>query len=133
MPRKQPLEQRLTIRFGTMLVVAVGILLAGLGATTSIILNRLPAATLQAPRLGGPNAGAASIVLAGEAFDWDRYHARQDACREADRIAAQCEVERNAVFNSFVRRGPPEGYCDELALRRAQRACSAFGPLEERR
>ena len=39
------LEQRLTIRFGSMLIVAVGLLLAGLGATTSIILNRLPAAT----------------------------------------------------------------------------------------
>lgn len=35
-------EQRLTIRFGGMLVIAVGILLAGLGATASIILNRLP-------------------------------------------------------------------------------------------
>ena len=39
------LEQRLTIRFGTMLVVAVGILLGGLAATTSIVLNRLPGST----------------------------------------------------------------------------------------
>ena len=66
---------------------------------------------------------------ANEPFDWDRYHDRQDACAEKDRIAAQCEVERNPVFNSFVRRGTPEGYCDELALRQAQRACSAFDPL----
>jgi hypothetical protein len=66
---------------------------------------------------------------ASEPFDWDRYYDRQDACAEKDRIAAQCEVERNPVFNSFVRRGIPEGYCDELALRQAQRACSAFDPL----
>jgi hypothetical protein len=77
-------------------------------------------------------AAIVTLVLAGPAlaaerpFDWDRYHDRQDACREKDRIAAQCEVERNPVFNSFVRRGIPEGYCDELALRQAQRACSAF-------
>ena len=77
----------------------------------------------------GPHANAAAIVLAAEAFDWDRYHDRQDACAKKDRIAAQCEVERNPVFNSFVRRGVPEGYCDELALRQAQRACSAFDPL----
>ena len=98
------LEQRLTIRFGTMLVVAVGILLAGLGATASIILNRLPA----------PQRTAA-LVLADERFDWDRYHARQDACREADRIAQDCTT--------------GVAYCDELALRQAKRACSAFGPL----
>jgi hypothetical protein len=42
-------------------------------------------------------------------FDWDRYHARQDACLEADRIAQDCVT----------------GYCDELALRQARRACSA--------
>ena len=51
------------------------------------------------------------------AFDWDLYHARQDACVEKDRIAADCA----------------RGYCDELALRQATRACSAFGPLGERR
>jgi len=48
-------------------------------------------------------------------FDWDRYHARQDACREVDRIAQDCT------------RGVE--WCDELALRQAKRACSAFGPL----
>ena len=52
-------------------------------------------------------------------FDWDRYHARQDSCREADRIAQDCT------------RGL--AYCDELALRQAKRACSAFGPLGVRR
>lgn len=34
----------LTIRLGGMLIIAVGVLLAGLGTTASIILNRLPAA-----------------------------------------------------------------------------------------
>jgi hypothetical protein len=68
----------------------------------------------------------------GRVFDWDRSHARQDACAEKDRIAAQCEVERSAVFNSFVRRGSPERYCDVLALRQATRDCSAFGPLGQR-
>jgi hypothetical protein len=48
-------------------------------------------------------------ALAAEPFE-DRYHERQDACREADRIAAACA----------------RGYCDELALRQARRACSAF-------
>ena len=54
----------------------------------------------------------------GEPFDWDRYHARQDACLEKDRIVADCA------------RGLD--YCDELALRQATRACSPFGPLRER-
>jgi hypothetical protein len=58
-------------------------------------------------------------VSAGDRpFDWDRYHARQDACLEADRIAQECT-------------GGVE-HCDELALRQARRACSAFGPLGER-
>ena len=38
------LEQRLTIRMGGMLIIAVGILLVGLGTATTILLNRLPAA-----------------------------------------------------------------------------------------
>ena len=78
---------------------------------------------------------AASPALASEqrSFDWDRYHARQDACAEKDRIATQCEIERSTVFNSFVRRGSPERYCDVLALRQATLDCSAFGPLDEGR
>jgi len=52
----------------------------------------------------------ATPVCAGEQFDWDQYHDRQDTCREADRIAAQCG----------------HGYCDKLAFRQARRACSAF-------
>jgi hypothetical protein len=79
---------------------------------------------------------AASLALASEQrpFDWDhRYHARQDACAEKDRITAQCEIERSTVFNSFVRRGSPERYCDMLALRQATRDCTAFGPLDEGR
>jgi len=62
-------------------------------------------------------AGERVVSEATPAFDWDLYHAPQDACREADRIAAQCA----------------QGHCDDLALRQAQRACSAFGPLRERR
>jgi len=78
--------------------------------------------------------GAAAPALAGEkSFDWDRYHSHHEACAEKDRIASQCEVERSAVFNSFVRRGSPEGYCDELALRQATRDCSASKPQDERR
>ena len=38
------LERRLTIRVGVMLVVAVGLLLTGIGTATTVILNRLPAA-----------------------------------------------------------------------------------------
>jgi hypothetical protein len=63
---------------------------------------------------------AAGPVLAGEnpfdngrGFNWDRYHAGQDACAEKDRIAAQCAY---------------WAICDERALRQAQRVCSAFGP-----
>jgi hypothetical protein len=60
---------------------------------------------------------AASPVLAAEPrpFDWDRYHDRQDACVEKDRIAAQCA------------QGVP--FCDELALRQATRACAPFTPF----
>ena len=58
-------------------------------------------------------------ALAGErqGFDWDRYHARQDACLEKDRIAA-----------AYAR-----GYCDDLALRQATRDYSPWGPLGDRR
>ena len=59
-----------------------------------------------------------SLAWADQPYDWDRYHARQDACLEADRIAQECT-------------GGVE-HCDELALRQARRACSAFGPLGER-
>ena len=57
--------------------------------------------------------GERTVSEATPAFDWDLYHERQDACREADRIAA----------------ARTQGHCDELALRQAQRACPAFGPL----
>ena len=69
----------------------------------------------------------------GRGFDRDPSHARQDACAEKDRITAQCKIERSTVFNSFVRRGSPERYCDMLALRKATRDCTAFGPLDEGR
>jgi hypothetical protein len=61
---------------------------------------------------------------ASEWFDWDRYHARQHACAEKDRILLQC---------ALVGPDQHQVYCDELALRQAQRDCSAFGPLGERR
>jgi hypothetical protein len=51
-----------------------------------------------------------------EPFDWDRYHERQDACLERDRIVAACV----------------QGYCDELALRQAARACSPFSGARAR-
>jgi hypothetical protein len=65
---------------------------------------------------------AAVPALAGEqtvspAFDWNLYFAREDACREADRIAADCAKKS------------PLGYCDELGLRQLIRACSALGLL----
>jgi hypothetical protein len=45
---------------------------------------------------------AAPSALAGDRpFDWDRYHDRQDACRELD----------------------------QALLDRLQRQCAAFGPL----
>jgi predicted RNase H-like HicB family nuclease len=56
---------------------------------------------------------AAGSARAGEAFDWDRYHDRQDACRELDQAQRACT----------------QGYCDELALRQATRACSPFTGL----
>ncbi len=33
---------------------------------------------------------AAGSVVAGEAFDWDRYHDRQDACRELSAAQLAC-------------------------------------------
>jgi hypothetical protein len=51
-------------------------------------------------------AGERDVSEATPAFDWDRCHDRQDACREADRIAAACT----------------QGHCDELALRQANEA-----------
>jgi hypothetical protein len=62
---------------------------------------------------------AAFPAFAGERpFDWNRYNARQDACCEKDRIAAQCT--RGVAF------------CDELALRQARLACSPFTAPAER-
>ena len=125
---KRDLEQALERTTHTLTVRLVGVMLGITGLTNAVqfaLLHLVPPAP--PPALRHASAPSSGIVLAADqSFDWDRYHARQDACREADRIAAQCEVERNAVFNSFVRRGPPERYCDELALRQAQRACSAF-------
>lgn len=58
-----------------------------------------------------PTLAGERVAEATPALEWYLYH--DDACREADRIAAQC-----------VR-----GDCDKPALRHARRACLAFGPL----
>jgi hypothetical protein len=65
-------------------------------------------------------AAAAAHADEQRPFTWDRYRARQDACREANRIAAAC-----AGADGIK-------YCDELSLREAKRACSTPGPLGER-
>jgi hypothetical protein len=46
-------------------------------------------------------------------FDWDRYHARQDACAAHDRLLRECA--KGGL-----------GACDEVALRQSARDCSAF-------
>jgi hypothetical protein len=48
-PDLRDLEQRLTIRVGGMLIIAVVILLTGMGTVTTIILNRLAATAISAP------------------------------------------------------------------------------------
>jgi hypothetical protein len=48
-------------------------------------MNDLRAALVVAPALAALPARADE-----RPFDWDRYHARQDACLEANRIAAAC-------------------------------------------
>jgi hypothetical protein len=55
------LEQRLTIKIGGMLIIAVGLLLTGLGTTAAVLLNRLPAAV-------APHAAHAGSAAAGEEF-----------------------------------------------------------------
>ena len=52
-------------------------------------------------------AGATAHADEQRPCDWDRYHAQQDACREANRIAAACAGAGGVK------------YCDELSLRRA--------------
>ncbi len=53
-------------------------------------------------------AGERTVAEATPALDWNIYHAREIACREADRIAAKCAQQR----------------CDAQTLRQARRACS---------
>jgi hypothetical protein len=55
----------------------------------------------------------------GEAFDWDRNHDRQDACRELDQAQRACAAGGLAA-------------CDQALIDRLQRQCSAFGPLGQR-
>jgi hypothetical protein len=49
-------------------------------------------------------------------WDWGAYPDQQDACRKADRIAQDCAVRTPSGF----------AWCDELRLRQARSACSAF-------
>jgi hypothetical protein len=65
-------------------------------------------------------ADAAPSVLAAEGFDWDRYHDRQDACRELDSAQRACATYGLAA-------------CDQAAIEHLQRQCSAFGPLGDKR
>jgi hypothetical protein len=62
-------------------------------------------------RIAAPLSAVVLAAVLMQRFDWDRYHECRDWCTEADRIGAACA------------RGP---WCDELALRQAQRACSPF-------
>jgi predicted RNase H-like HicB family nuclease len=62
---------------------------------------------------------AAGPAHAGEAFDWDRYHDRQDACRELSQAQLACATYGLAA-------------CDQALLNQLQRQCSAFGPLRDR-
>ena len=55
---------------------------------------------------------------AAEPFNWDRYHARQDACRQHEELVWRC--------SSIGAPGDHDG-C-ETALRQTDRECSAFGP-----
>ncbi len=59
---------------------------------------------------------SASGASAGQAFDWDHYHERQDACREFDAAQRVCATGGLTV-------------CDQALLEWLQRQCSAFGPL----
>ena len=78
--------------------------------TKAIVLALALAAT---PALAGENP-----LYDARNFDWDRYHARQDACVTKDRIIAACA----------------RGFCyDLLLMRLATRHCSPWRPLGERR
>jgi hypothetical protein len=95
---KDRLVNRVTIKFAIMLIVAVIILLTALGTTTTILLNRLPAAT--APAVPQHT----SMVLAGELQ-------RPYSCRLLD------DAERQCAF----------GQCDARLLERLRRECLRDG------
>jgi hypothetical protein len=61
-----------------------------------------------------------AVSEAAPAFDWDLYHDRQDACRELSEAQRACAAYGLAA-------------CDQAALDRLQRQCSAFGPLGQRK
>jgi hypothetical protein len=65
---------------------AQAVALAAAALIFAIIRTR--PAPLPAPAPRARLVVPAGLVLAAEAFDWDRYNARQDTCHDADRIAA---------------------------------------------
>lgn len=77
-------------------------------ARTVAPINRLAAVFSGLLVAAVPGAGRAD---GSPSFNWNVYHAQNDACLERDRIAALC-----------IR----HGVCDRLALQRAQRACSSI-------
>jgi hypothetical protein len=98
------LGKDLKLWLGGMLIVAVAVLLTGMGTVTTIILNRLSAAPISAP---APRAslGAADIVLAGSPPQ------RPYSCRLLDDADRQCAF----------------GQCDTRLLERLQRECLRDG------
>ena len=62
-------------------------------------------------------ASEITVAEATPALDWNIYHAREIACREADRIDAQCA----------------RGHCDQFMLRQARRECPPFNGSGKRR
>jgi hypothetical protein len=64
--------------------------------------------------------GGAGGAAHGEAFDRDRYHDRQFACRELSQAQMVC-----ATYGLEA--------CDQALIDHLQRQCSAFGPLGDKR
>jgi hypothetical protein len=100
------LEQRLTIRVGGMLIIAVVILLTGLGTATSILLNRLPTAT---PPALHTNSAPAGIVLAADTSGVPP--------REPYSCRLFADEQRKCAFGS----------CDPRPLERLKRECLRDG------
>jgi hypothetical protein len=89
---------------------------AGIGALAVVLQLHSSAQPVPMPHASLAPAG---MVLAGEAFDWDSYHDRQDACRELSQVQLACTTGGRAA-------------CDQGLIDRLQRQCSAFGSLGQR-